>query len=163
MEYWDAYTAEGLRTGEILLRGEPIPAGRYHLVAEVLVRHRDGTWLLMRRDPAKDYCPGLWEASAGGSALLGEDAITAARREVREETGLTVRGLRKIYHELGDSYLFDYFLAVTDEAKSAVTLQPGETVDYRWVDTPTLRLLIETEQCMHARMLRNCQSEFENL
>ena len=42
-ELWDAYTREGEKTGEILVRDEPIPAGRYHLVSEVLVRHTDGS------------------------------------------------------------------------------------------------------------------------
>ena len=166
MERWDAYTAEGCRTGEYLIRGEPIPAGRYHLVAEVLIRHRDGSWLLMRRDPDKEFCPGLWEASAGGSALAGENALTAAHREVREETGLTIRDLRRIYHETGDSYLFDYFIGFTDDAQDAVRLQPGETVDYRWVDTKTLRALLETDRCMNARMLRttklsNCEEDIK--
>jgi len=163
MELWDAYTADGTPTGEILVRGEPIPAGRYHLVSEVLIRHRDGEWLLMQRDPNKDYCPGLWDASAGGSALAGEDSLTAAHREVLEETGLTIRDLREFYHEIGDSYLFHYFIATTDDDKAAVTLQPGETVDYRWVDTQTLQDLLGTVQCMHARMLRMFETELENL
>ena len=44
--------------------------------------------------------------------------------------------------------------------------QPGETVDYRWVDTKTLRALLETDRCMHARMLRttklsNCEEDIK--
>lgn len=163
MERWDAYTADGILTGEILIRGEPIPAGRYHLVSEVLIRHRDGGWLVMRRDPNKDYCPGKWEASAGGSALAGENSLTAAHREVREETGLSVRDLKLIYHEIGDSYLFDNYVGITDDPRDAVRLQPGETVDYRWVDTATLVELIESGQCMNEHMLQVYKSELENL
>jgi len=163
MEVWDAYTADGTPTGEILVRGEPIPAGRYHLVSEVLIRHRDGGWLVMRRDPGKDYCPGFWEASAGGSALAGEDSLTAAHREVREETGLSVRDLQLIYQEIGDSYLFDNYVGITDDDKAAVTLQPGETVDYRWVDTDTLVELIESGQCMNDHMLKAYKSKLYSL
>ena len=40
MELWDAYDARGRKTGGVLARGERIPAGLYHAVAEIAVRHR---------------------------------------------------------------------------------------------------------------------------
>ena len=42
----------------------------YHIVSEVVVRHRDGRYLLMLRDPNKPICPGEWEIGAGGCKLL---------------------------------------------------------------------------------------------
>ena len=85
MELWDAYDGEFRRIqGVSLVRGEPIPAGIYHLVCEVLVRHTDGSYLLMRRDPRKHH-GGLWESTAGGSALQGEAPLDCARRELRTE------------------------------------------------------------------------------
>lgn len=161
MERWDAYYADGSPAQRTLLRGEPIPEGLYHLVAEVLVRHSDGTFLLMRRDPEKDFCPGMWEASAGGSALVGECAEEAACREVREETGLPVCALQKLYHERGDAYLFDYFLGQTDADKASVQLQPGETVDYRWVSLAQLREAVAAGSLMHARMLAEFITKIE--
>ena len=157
MELWDAYDRDGRKTGEVLRRGDPIPPGRYHLVAEVLLRHRDGTYLVMRRDPEKPYCPDMWEATAGGSALMGETAEQAARRETLEETGMTVSALRQIYREVGDSYLFEYFAAETDCDKTAVTLQEGETTAYRWISAAELREWIASDRVMHARMLRSAE------
>ena len=64
MELWDAYDRHGNKLpGVTLRRGEPVPEGMYHLVSEVLVRHTDGSFLLMRRDPGK-HRGGLWEAAA---------------------------------------------------------------------------------------------------
>ena len=37
----------------------------YHLVCEVIVKHTDGTYLLMQRDKNKHYGE-YWEATAGG-------------------------------------------------------------------------------------------------
>lgn len=153
MELWDAYDAAGRPTGETLVRGLPVPPGRYHLVAEVLIRHRDGSWLLMRRDEGKPFCPGVWEASAGGSALRGESAEDAARREAWEETGLRVSGLRRMERIVGDCFLFDYFVGQTEDDKQAVTLQPGETADFRWVDTGALRRAAAAQELMHAGWL----------
>nr|MBQ4318214.1 NUDIX hydrolase [Clostridia bacterium] len=72
MEKWNAYTENGALINQILLRDEPIPDGLYHLVCEVLVRHVDGSYLCMKRDPSKPIYPGYYEATAGGSALMGE-------------------------------------------------------------------------------------------
>ena len=88
MELWDAYDKDGRRTGGTLVRGETIADGLYHLVCEVLVRHADGDYLLMKRARSKKGYPGLYEATAGGSALKGEAPIDCIKRELREETGI---------------------------------------------------------------------------
>lgn len=48
MELWDAYNKDFEKVnGTTLIRGETIPNGLYHLVCDVLVKHTDGTFLLM--------------------------------------------------------------------------------------------------------------------
>ena len=114
------------------MRGEPIPAGMYHLVCDVLVRHVDGSYLLMRRDPRKPY-GGMWEATAGGSALKGESPIECAVRELNEETGIKADCIEEVGRVVGDNSVYVEFLCVTDCDKDRVTLQEGETVEYKWV------------------------------
>ena len=75
MELWDALYKDGTLAGRDLVRGEPVPEGLYHLVCEILVRHTDGTYLMMRRNLEKEGYPGYWETTAGGSALKGEDLL----------------------------------------------------------------------------------------
>ena len=146
MELWDSYDNRGNRiSGETLVRGEPVPEGRFHLVCEVLVRHRDGTYLLMRRDPRKHF-GGFWEATAGGSALRGEAALDCALRELREETGIraeTLTELGTVIHCAHRTIYVD-FLCETDWDKNAVTLQDGETVAFRWVTGEEFRILDKT-------------------
>ena len=75
MEIWDAYDRNLEKIeGMTLIRGEKIPEGVYHLVCDVIVRHTDGEYLLMQRDSKKHY-GGMWEATAGGSALQGEKPL----------------------------------------------------------------------------------------
>lgn len=50
MEIWDAYLEDGALAGCDLIRGSQIPFGLFHLVCEVIVRHKDGSYLLMQRD-----------------------------------------------------------------------------------------------------------------
>ena len=133
MEIWDAYLPDGTPAGQTLVRGEPIPEGLYHLVCEILVRHADGDYLLMQRDLRKKGYPGCWEATAGGSALTGEDALTCARRELQEETGVAAETFEEIGRCISRDTIYRQFLCVTGCDKAAVTLQEGETIAYRWV------------------------------
>ena len=151
MELWDAYDGEFRRMeGVSLVRGEPIPAGVYHLVCDVLVRHTDGSYLLMRRDPRKHY-GGLWEATAGGSALRGEAPLDCARRELREETGIRAEELRELGRVRSANTHYVEFLCETDWPKDRVTLQEGETVAYRWVSREEL-IAMRKEELVTKRM-----------
>jgi len=132
MELWDAYDRDGNRTGEVLVRGEPVPAGRYHLVCGVLVEHADGTFLLMKRHPQKETWPNVYEASGGGSALAGEEPDEAAKRELYEETGILAQRLEPLYVECRRQSLYYGYLCKTDVPKDSIVLQEGETVGYRW-------------------------------
>ena len=63
-----------------------MPAGLYHLAVHIWPRNSRGEYLIQRRAPGVQWKPNLW-AVTGGSAISGEDAVTAARRELREEIG----------------------------------------------------------------------------
>ena len=131
-ELWDVYTEERVPTGRLQQRGLPIPEGEYHLVVNIWVVREDGRILLTRRDPRKPY--GGWWETTGGSVVAGEDSLQGALRETEEETGICLRGLHPIFlcsekrkNDFLDTWLF--FV----KGSPAVTLQEGETVDFRWV------------------------------
>ena len=133
MELWDAYDEDFRKIpGASLVRGEEIPEGLFHLVCDVLVRHTDGSYLLMRRDPRK-HKGGLWEATAGGAALQGESPIECAARELCEETGIRSDSLVELGRVKGRNVIYVEYLCVTDCHKDNIVLQEGETVAYRWV------------------------------
>ena len=149
MELWSAYDKNfDLIENMTLVRGEPIPEGVYHLVADVLVRHTDGTYLLMRRDPRKHF-GGMWEATAGGSALLGETPLECAKRELYEETGIVSGSLAELGRVRSHDTIYVEFLCVTDCDKSAVKLQEGETVAFRWVSARELVSMKRNELVTH--------------
>ena len=135
MELWDAYTREGEKTGEILVRGEPVPEGRYHLVCEVLVRHMDGDYLCMIRSRKKPNYPLYPECTAGGSALMGETALECIRRELREETGIEWDEFEEVNRTVRDCYatIFHSYVCTVDWPKDKITLQEGETEGYQWL------------------------------
>ena len=132
MEIWDGYRIDGTLANRDLIRGEPIPKGLYHLVSEILVRHIDGDYLLMQRDTQKPNYGGYYEATAGGSALKGEDSVSCAIRELLEETGIVSNDLRGIGSYTSHDTIYHNFLCITDCDKSSITLQEGETISYKW-------------------------------
>lgn len=155
MELWDAYNEEFQRIEDaVLVRGETIPEGIFHLVCEVLVKHIDGTFLLMQRD-AKKHFGGMWEATAGGSALQGESPLECAIRELREETGIAAESLLELGRVVSveTRSLYIEFLCLTAWEKEEVTLQEGETCAYRWVsreelmNLPAKELVTSRVQC----------------
>lgn len=153
MELWDAYDKDfNIIEGMTLIRGQEkdIPEGVYHLVCHILVRHADGTYLLMQRDPRKPY-PSMWEATAGGSALKGENAIEAAERELREETGIKADELQEIGRTISDETHCVYveYFCTTDCDKDSILLQEGETVAYKWADKDTILSMSEDELLSH--------------
>lgn len=133
MEIWDGYNSDGSLVGIDLVRGEPIPDGIYFMTVEILVRHTDGDYLLMRRHPDKPSFPNFLEATAGGAAQKGEGPLEAAMRELREETGIHADTLTPIANMPYRKMLNYQFLCLTDCKKDSVTLQEGETVGYKWV------------------------------
>lgn len=133
MEIWDGYFPDGTLANRDLVRGQPIPKELRHLVCEILVRHTQGDFLLMRRHFGKPNYPGFYEATAGGSALKGESKEACARRELREETGLSGGTFTEIGRYVSHDTIYYNFLCVTDCDKASVSLQEGETISYKWI------------------------------
>ena len=147
MELWDAYDAHlNVIAGQVLVRGEKIPKGVYHLVSEVIVRHQDGTYLLIQRNPRKNL-GGMWEASTGGSALQGESPLECVKRELREETRILTDDfieVGRVLHQRHQTYYVNY-LCHTDVDKDSIVLQEGETSAYKWVTAEELRQMSREE------------------
>lgn len=155
MELWDAYDAEFNKLeGITLVRGEESTFSDdiFHLVCDIIVRHVDGTYLLMQRDTRKSY-GGMWEATAGGSALKGETPLMCARRELAEETGIIANQLTEVGRmavKETHSFYVEY-LCVTDWDKNDIHLQEGETIAYKWVEKDEL-LAMKKDELVTERM-----------
>ncbi len=144
-ELWDVYDGERRPTGRTHRRGALIPEGDYHLVIHAWVQNEAGEILLTQRSLNKSYAE-MWECS-GGSALAGEDSVTAALREIYEETGLSVcpengrciKSVRRV-NDFLDVWLFSKDFTLAD-----VRLQERETAGARLAAKGELLSLKESE------------------
>lgn len=140
-EIWDLYNENRQLTGRDHIRGEEIPLGYFHLVVHVWIRNSEGNYLISQRSVNRPMNPLKWEC-VGGSVLKGEDSLTGALRETKEEVGLTldpksgrvirstigrvINGTR--FSDIVDVWLFSYDgpvslnMATTDEVAQSIWL-----------------------------------------
>ena len=128
-ELWDIYDANRNLTGRIHRRGDFLTPGDYHLVVHVWVQNSQGQFLLTKRSPNKGF-PNMWETT-GGSALAGDDSLTAAIREMQEETGyhLLPQNGRCVISYRGDDHFSDVWHFKPDLDLAKTKLPEGETCD----------------------------------
>ena len=129
VELWDVLDENRQPTGRLHRRGEKLSRGDYHLTVHIWIQRHDGKFLLTKRSPSKTF-PLMWEATAG-SAVAGDDSLSAALREVREETGLILspeNGRLMLTHKSKDVFA-DIWYFKQDFSLEDVILQEGETCE----------------------------------
>ncbi|MGL5153311.1 MAG: NUDIX hydrolase [Clostridium sp.] len=147
MEIWDGYDENEVKLGVDIVRGDKIQEGLFHAIVIIIVHHLDGTYLLMQRDWNKSKFPGLWETGASGCVVKGEDFINAAKRELSEETGIIANDLKYSYTTINKEMnaFYKVFLCECDIDKNCITLQKGETINFKWVSSDELVEYISSE------------------
>jgi 8-oxo-dGTP pyrophosphatase MutT (NUDIX family) len=91
----------------------------------------------------------MWETT-GGSAVAGEDSLTAALRETREELGIILKPengqIFKCYtypHSSGDGAAYFVVWIFQQEVDiSTIVLQPKETCDAMWASRKQIKQMI---------------------
>lgn len=142
-EVWDLYDASGRRTGKTMLRGEEVPQGLYHLGVHIWPVNSKGEFLIQRRSMTVQWKPGLW-AVTGGSAVAGEDAYTAARRELFEELGYCAQEneIKRIACLRRSNSFCNVFVIRLDCNEEAFVLQKEEVSEVRWCSSDRLLRMV---------------------
>ncbi len=139
MEKWELLDENGIPTGRVITRGEPILPGQYHLVEHIWIVDSKGRLLIQRRADHLRLMAGMW-AATGGSAIAGEDSESAARRELFEELGIrTVAGELVYGGRMRRRNSFtDIWLLYRDIDPATLHLQAEEVAEARWATTEEL-------------------------
>lgn len=151
-EYWDILDAEGNKTGRLHERGTPMQPGEYMLCVHIWKHNGRGQWLIDKRAPRGSRLDNMWETT-GGAAQAGDDSLTAALRETREELGITLDPAkgeffkREAYHGEGESpnriggyhFFVDVWVFEHDCPIEDLVLQEGEVTEARWATADEIR------------------------
>ena len=148
-EVWDVLDKDGNKTGRFHERGKPMTPEDHHLIIHVWIMNTKKEFLISKRTPNKLY-PNMWECT-GGSAVAGDDSLTTALKEVREELGVALNAesgrlyKRCVYeYENGGSDFLDAWLFHQDVSLSNITFQPDETCDAMWAGADKIREMMKT-------------------
>ena len=145
MELFDLYTADRVKTGRTMVRGEPTPAGFCRLVVHVCIFDPEGRMLIQQRQPFKRGWSNLWDITVGGSAVSGDSSRSAAERETLEELGLAVdlkeaRPTLTVHFETGFD---DIYVLTMDVDLSSLKLQHEEVQAVRWASEEEILRMID--------------------
>ena len=152
MELWDLYTRDRHPTDETHIRGEKLPPERYHLVVHVWIKNSRGEWLISQRAASRPTFPLKWE-SVGGSVTAGEDSLTGAIREAKEEVGVDLipaqgrmisSTVREHFQDIRDVWSFLYDGEI--DLRNATT---DEVADMRWMTAEEIRQLYDAGELVH--------------
>ncbi len=89
-EYFDLLDENGNKTGKIKLRTEVHRDGDWHKAVHIWIINNKGDILLQRRCATKDSNPNMLDISSAGHLSAGDDSLTGAIRELKEELNLDV-------------------------------------------------------------------------
>lgn len=155
-EIWDVLDENGNKTGCYTERGRKMATGDYHLVVHVWKRNSKGEWLIDRRAAKRGTSiDDKWETT-GGAAVAGDDSLTAALRETKEELGIDLDPQKGVlFHTTtrhgndGHSWLQDAWVFEHDCPLEALTFQEGETCDAMWVTADKIREMMATGEFLN--------------
>lgn len=155
-ELWDLYNEKGEKINKIAFRGQEIPSGEYHLVVHIWIYDSKGRFLIQRRS-SKKIVPNIW-AVTGGSVLSGEDTITGAIRETKEEIGICLNSndLTEIYRIFFRDHITVVFITKNETPLSDLVLDAEEVAECKWVSK------IELEEMIKLKNFYDYNKDYEN-
>jgi 8-oxo-dGTP pyrophosphatase MutT (NUDIX family) len=106
------------------LRRRPVD----HVVI-VIIRNQAGDYFVHRRLSTKRLFPSLYGLGAGGKVDPGESALGAARRELEEETGLSLKPT-KLFEMVFDSPEVSHQISVYELSTRAAPAHDGS--EWQW-------------------------------
>lgn len=149
MELWDILDENGNKTGRTVARNEKhtMKDNEYMLAVHIYIRNSKNQWLIQKRAETKEILPNIWDIT-GGAVTRGEDSITAAMRETKEEIGIDLYQNRMhIVERLKRKHSFvDIWVATLDFELSECILQSEEVAEVKWVSVDELiKMVFEAE------------------
>jgi 8-oxo-dGTP pyrophosphatase MutT (NUDIX family)/GNAT superfamily N-acetyltransferase len=151
-EIWDVLDADGNKTGRYHERGRKIVLGDYWVVVHVWKRNAKGEWLIDKRAPryGRGDLDGKWETT-GGCAIAGDDSLTAAIRETKEELGIILvpekgtlfnRTARR--GDDGHTWFEDVWIFEYNKPLESVDFDESEVSEVMWATTDKIREMMAT-------------------
>ena len=150
IELIDVLDENGVKTGEILPRDEIHKKGLWHRSIVVAIINDNNEILLQQRSEGKEKNAGMWDISVAGHISTGQDALSAAAREINEEVNVSLgynidiksfrymfsyRATQKVSDDFIENSFYDFFiLRKEDLTIKDIKMQESEVQAVKFVD-----------------------------
>ncbi len=114
---------------------------------KVVVFHPENnkSFLVLKRAMHHKYRPGDWDLP-GGNVIFGEDALESLKREVLEESGLTIHNLKPLTVYTNPSFEERIYLLVINYTAIANGIEvklSDEHTEYKWVNIEEFKTMTQ--------------------
>ena len=148
-EFFDVVDSEDLIVGKAS-RVQVHNNQLMHRSVHILVFNSTGSLFLQKRSIIKDESPGLWDSSAAGHVESGEDYLSCAKRELKEELSLSGVQLDEVLSIPAQSTTFwehvRVYKCVTD---SNICINKNEISEGRYMKLSEVRALMQLNPKIH--------------
>ena len=165
MELRDILDKYGNKTGKTIERGKPMGQGEYFLIVDVWIMNNKGEFLISKRVPTTEPEPDKWQPTTG-CAIAGEDSMSAALREVKEELGIMLNqenGKMLKRYIAWDNAIIDVWFFQQEVNINEVVLQPEETDDVLWATRDFIKQLIKNDRFLSVHRVPYLEELFQKI
>ena len=156
-EYFDILDENGNKTGKTKLRIEVHRDGDWHKAVHIWIFNNNGDILLQRRCAFKDSNPNMLDISSAGHLSAGDDSITGAIRELKEELGLdinpdelkfikTLKRSSRYTQSFINNEFDDMYILITDKDISEMKYQESEISEIFFVSYKKFKEMVKNKQ-----------------
>ncbi len=153
-ELIDIYSKNNHSLGIKKMKSAAHKKGLWHRSAHIWIYTSRGEILLQLRSSNKKMYPTRWDISAAGHVVAGEEPISAAIRELKEEIGLDVaqenleffeiRKIQATYRNIiNNEFVYVYFLKFDGDVEE-LTLQEDEVSEIQFISIDKVKEDLKT-------------------
>lgn len=160
-ELIDVLDENGVKTGEVLRRKEVHKRGLWHRAIAVAIINEQNQILIQQRSFKKEKNAGMWDISVAGHIASGQDALSAAYREINEEVSVNlgfhvdIKEFRYMFsyrkeEVFSEDYIerqfYEFFILRKNGLKAEdIKMQESEVEQIKFVSVSELNEMIENK------------------
>ena len=156
-EFFDVLDENGNKTSKTKLRSEVHRDGDWHKAVHIWIINNNGDVLLQRRCATKDSNPNMLDISSAGHLSAGDDSLTGAIRELKEELNLdvnkedlklikTLKRSSKYIETFINNEFDDLYILRTDKKLEDMKYQEEEISEIMFVPYKEFKKMVQNRQ-----------------
>ena len=156
-EFFDVLDENGNKIGKTKLRSEVHRDGDWHKAVHIWIINDNGEILLQRRCATKDSNPNMLDVSCAGHLSAGDDSLSGAVRELKEELNIdarpselkfmkTIKRSSKYTDTFVNNEFDDLYILKTDRKIEDMEFQKEEIFEIFYVSYKDFKRMVEDRQ-----------------